>query len=92
MCQYSCKPLTGVVNDWHMVHLGARAVGGAGLVMAEATGVTPEGMISPADSGLWNQQHVEVSAGCVCAWGSGWGGVGGKNERNEGGRGKDGLH
>ncbi len=47
MCQYSCED--GVANDWHFVHLGSRAVGGAGLVMAEATAVTPEGRISPQD-------------------------------------------
>ena len=52
MCQYSCTD--GVPNDWHLVHLGSRAVGGAGLVMVEATAVTSEGRISPADTGLWN--------------------------------------
>jgi 2,4-dienoyl-CoA reductase-like NADH-dependent reductase (Old Yellow Enzyme family) len=52
MCQYSCTD--GVPNDWHLVHLGSRAVGGAGLVMVEATAVTPEGRIAPADTGLWN--------------------------------------
>ena len=52
MCQYSSED--GEMNDWHMVHLGSRAVGGAGLVMLEATAVSPEGRISPQDSGLWN--------------------------------------
>ncbi len=47
MCQYSAKD--GVPNDWHFVHLGSRAVGGAGLVITEATAVSPEGRISPAD-------------------------------------------
>ena len=49
MCEYSS--LDGYANDWHFVHLGSRAVGGAGLVMVEATAVCPEGRISPADSG-----------------------------------------
>jgi 2,4-dienoyl-CoA reductase-like NADH-dependent reductase (Old Yellow Enzyme family) len=52
MCEYSA--VEGVPNDWHLVHLGSRAVGGAGLVFAEATAVSPEGRISPADTGLWN--------------------------------------
>ncbi len=52
MCQYSA--VDGVPGDWHFVHLGSRAVGGAGLVVAEATGVSPEGRISPGDTGLWN--------------------------------------
>jgi 2,4-dienoyl-CoA reductase-like NADH-dependent reductase (Old Yellow Enzyme family) len=52
MCQYSATD--GVPNTWHLVHLGARAVGGAGLVMVEASGVCPEGRISPYDLGLWN--------------------------------------
>ena len=49
MCQYSAED--GFANDWHLVHLGARAVGGAGLIITEATAVTPEGRISPADLG-----------------------------------------
>ncbi|HWZ45187.1 MAG TPA: NADH:flavin oxidoreductase/NADH oxidase [Candidatus Saccharimonadales bacterium] len=57
MCQYSCKD--GLANDWHLVHLGGRAVGGAALVMVEATGVTPDGRISAADHGLWNDDQVE---------------------------------
>jgi 2,4-dienoyl-CoA reductase-like NADH-dependent reductase (Old Yellow Enzyme family) len=57
MCQYSCTD--GVANAWHTVHLGSRAVGGAGLVMAEATAVEARGRISPADHGLWNDAQVE---------------------------------
>ena len=60
MCQYSAQD--GVPNDWHLVHLGARAVGGAGLVLAEATAVEPSGRISPADSGLWNAVQAEAWA------------------------------
>jgi 2,4-dienoyl-CoA reductase-like NADH-dependent reductase (Old Yellow Enzyme family) len=58
MCQYSATD--GIVGDWHLAHLGARAVGGAGLVVAEATGVLPEGRISPGCPGLWNEDHVEA--------------------------------
>ncbi len=58
MCQYSS--VDGVPNDWHLVHLGSRAVGGAGLVMTEATAVSPEGRISPADLGIWNDTQVEA--------------------------------
>src|SRR3982750_4687868 len=57
MCQYSSD--NGFPNDWHFVHLGARAVGGAGLVVVEATAVSPEGRISPADSGIYLDEHVE---------------------------------
>lgn len=57
MCQYSGRD--GFANDWHLVHLGARAVGGAGLVMTEATAVSPEGRISPGDLGLWSDDHIE---------------------------------
>lgn len=56
MCQYSAED--GVPNDWHLVHLGSRAVGGAGLVMTEATAVSPEGRISPADLGIWNDTQA----------------------------------
>lgn len=56
MCQYSAKD--GMPNDWHLVHLGSRAVGGAGLVITEATAVSPEGRISPADLGIWNDTQV----------------------------------
>ena len=60
MCQYSSD--NGFPNEWHFVHLGSRAVGGAGLVMVEATAVTPEGRISPADSGIYLDDHVEPFA------------------------------
>ncbi|MEI8376186.1 MAG: NADH:flavin oxidoreductase/NADH oxidase [Planctomycetota bacterium] len=60
MCQYSSED--GFPNDWHLVHLGSRAVGGAGLVVVEATAVSPEGRISPADSGIWSDGHVEPFA------------------------------
>jgi 2,4-dienoyl-CoA reductase-like NADH-dependent reductase (Old Yellow Enzyme family) len=56
MCQYSS--LEGVPNDWHLVHLGARATGGAGAVIAEASAVVPEGRISPDDSGIWSDEQV----------------------------------
>ena len=46
-------------TDWHLVHLGSRAVGGAGLVLTEATAVLPEGRISPQDLGIWSDDHVE---------------------------------
>jgi 2,4-dienoyl-CoA reductase-like NADH-dependent reductase (Old Yellow Enzyme family) len=52
MCEYSA--VDGVPNDWHLVHLGSRAVGGAGIVFTEATAVSPEGRISPGDTGIWN--------------------------------------
>jgi 2,4-dienoyl-CoA reductase-like NADH-dependent reductase (Old Yellow Enzyme family) len=58
MCQYSSRD--GLPNDWHMVHLGSRAVGGAGLVCVEATGVSPEGRISPGDTGLWSEEHTRA--------------------------------
>lgn len=57
MCQYSASE--GMANEWHMVHLGSRAVGGAGLVMVEATAVTPKGRISPDDLGLWSDAQAE---------------------------------
>src|SRR5258707_11728419 len=60
MCQYSSQD--GLANDWHFVHLGSRAVGGVGLVMVEATAVTPDGRISPADMGIWDDRHVEPLA------------------------------
>lgn len=56
MCQYSS--IDGFANDWHLVHLGSRAVGGAGLVITEATAVEPRGRISPADLGIWSDAHV----------------------------------
>lgn len=60
MCQYSARD--GAATEWHLVHLGSRALGGAGLVMAEATAVTPEGRISPDDLGLWSDNHAEQLA------------------------------
>lgn len=57
MCQYSS--VDGFANDWHLVHLGSRAAGGAGLIIVEATGVSPEGRITYADLGLWDDRHVE---------------------------------
>jgi 2,4-dienoyl-CoA reductase-like NADH-dependent reductase (Old Yellow Enzyme family) len=60
MCEYSSTE--GFANDWHVVHLGSRAVGGAGLVMTEATAVTADGRISPEDLGLWNDSHIPVLA------------------------------
>lgn len=62
MCQYSAAtsgPDTGVAGDWHFAHYAARAAGGAGLVIVEATAVSPEGRISPADLGIWNDTQVE---------------------------------
>jgi len=58
MCEYSSDD--GFANDWHLVHLGSRAVGGAGLVITEASAVTPEGRISPADLGIWKDDHIEM--------------------------------
>ena len=57
MCTYSSTD--GMANDWHLVHLGSRAMGGSGLVMMEATAVSPEGRISPWDMGLWNDKQIE---------------------------------
>ncbi|MDQ3289664.1 MAG: NADH:flavin oxidoreductase/NADH oxidase [Bacteroidota bacterium] len=56
MCQYSSTD--GFANDWHLVHLGSRAVGGAALVIAEATAVNPEGRITPYDLGIWKDEHI----------------------------------
>ena len=58
MCQYSSE--NGYANDWHLVHLGSRAVGGAGLILTEATAVLPEGRISPQDLGIWEDGHIEM--------------------------------
>ena len=60
MCEYSS--VDGFANDWHLVHLGSRAVGGAGLVFTEATAVVPEGRISPEDLGIWKDAHVPMLA------------------------------
>src|SRR5579862_8991777 len=57
MCQYSCTD--GFATDWHLVHLGSRAVGGAAIVMQEATGVSSEGRISPDDMGIYKDDHVQ---------------------------------
>ncbi|MCK8140557.1 NADH:flavin oxidoreductase/NADH oxidase [Flavobacterium sp. I-SCBP12n] len=57
MCQYSATD--GFANDWHLVHLGSRASGGAGLIIQEATSVSPEGRISPEDLGLWKNEQIE---------------------------------
>lgn len=74
MCQYSA--LDGIATDWHFVHYGSRAVGGAALMIIEATAVTPEGRISPGDLGLWHDRQIEPLArivgfarqqGCVAA-------------------------
>jgi 2,4-dienoyl-CoA reductase-like NADH-dependent reductase (Old Yellow Enzyme family) len=58
MCQYSSE--NGHMNDWHLVHLGSRASGGAGLVIAEATAVSPEGRITPSDAGIWDDSQVTM--------------------------------
>jgi 2,4-dienoyl-CoA reductase-like NADH-dependent reductase (Old Yellow Enzyme family) len=60
MCEYSAQD--GFANDWHLVHLGSRAVGGTALIMVEATAVTAEGRISPGDLGIWNDEHIEPLA------------------------------
>ena len=60
MCQYSAEE--GLSNDWHLVHLGSRAVGGTALILVEATAVTKDGRISPADLGIWSDTHVEPLA------------------------------
>ncbi len=57
MCQYSAKE--GVASDWHFVHYGSRAVGGAALMIMEATAIAPEGRISPGDLGIWDERHIE---------------------------------
>ncbi|MEO8516519.1 MAG: NADH:flavin oxidoreductase/NADH oxidase [Flavobacterium sp.] len=56
MCQYSAQD--GFANNWHLVHLGSRASGGAGLIIQEATSVSPEGRISPSDLGIWKDEHI----------------------------------
>ncbi|CAI50704.1 NamA family oxidoreductase [Natronomonas pharaonis DSM 2160] len=62
MCQYSCEDEDGLATDWHLVHLGSRAAGGAGIVMSEATAVTPRGRISPKDLGIWSDDHADALA------------------------------
>lgn len=56
MCQYSAAD--GFASDWHMIHLGSRAIGGTGLIVEEATAVSPEGRITPADLGIWSDEHI----------------------------------
>ena len=56
MCQYSADD--GYANDWHLVHLGSRAVGGAGLIISEACAVLPEGRITANDLGIWKDDHI----------------------------------
>jgi len=58
MCMYSA--VDGFANDWHLVHLGSRAAGGAGLIIQEATAVSPEGRITPGDLGLYKEEHIEM--------------------------------
>jgi 2,4-dienoyl-CoA reductase-like NADH-dependent reductase (Old Yellow Enzyme family) len=65
MCQYSCDAQDGLATDWHLVHLGSRAVGGAGLIIAEASAVLPEGRISPYDLGFWSEAHADALARSV---------------------------
>ncbi|WP_062318153.1 NADH:flavin oxidoreductase/NADH oxidase [Demequina maris] len=65
LCQYSCEEQDGVPGDWHLVHLGSFARGGAGLVMAEATAVLPEGRISPWDTGIWDDAQRDAWARIV---------------------------
>jgi len=60
MCQYSC--VDGLASDWHFVHLGSRAMGGAGIVLTEASAVVAEGRISPQDLGIWSEGHIEPLA------------------------------
>src|ERR1700712_1932567 len=57
MCEYSS--VDGFANDWHLVHLGSRAVGGAGLIITEACAVSPEGRISPPDLCIWKDEHID---------------------------------
>ncbi len=65
MCMYSCEEQDGLATPWHLVHLGSRAAGGCGLVLVEATAVTPEGRISPHDLGLWSDEHAQRLAPIV---------------------------
>nr|WP_232479100.1 NADH:flavin oxidoreductase/NADH oxidase [Roseomonas rosulenta] len=66
MCQYCAKP-DGLPTDWHLAHLVSRAVGGAGVTIAEATAVTPEGRISPGDLGIWSDGHIASHARLAAA-------------------------
>src|SRR5690625_3857047 len=65
MCQYMVEAEDGIPTDWHLVHLGARAAGGFGLVVTEATAVDPVGRISPRDTGLWNTEQARAWARIV---------------------------
>src|ERR1700712_2959320 len=65
MCQYSAEGLDGMPTDWHLVHLGSLARGGAGLVMTEATAVSPEARITPWDLGIWNDEQRDALARIV---------------------------
>ena len=65
MCQYMCLERDGIPTDWHLVHLGARATGGFGLLVTEATAVVPEGRISPEDCGIWNDEQTAAWARIV---------------------------
>ena len=56
MCQYCA--VDGVASDWHLVHLGSRAVGGAGIVFTEAASISPEARITPGDLGIWKDEHI----------------------------------
>lgn len=58
MCQYACEDRDGVPTDWHIAHLGSMAIGGAGLIITEATGIRPDGRISSWDTGIWNDEQV----------------------------------
>jgi 2,4-dienoyl-CoA reductase-like NADH-dependent reductase (Old Yellow Enzyme family) len=60
MCQYSCENKDGVPGSWHEVHLASRAVGGAGLIIVEASGVSPEGRITPWCTGIWNDEQTKA--------------------------------
>lgn len=60
MCQYSAEDQDGMPTEWHLVHYGARATGGAGMVIVEATAVNPDGRISAWDTGIWNDQHTDA--------------------------------
>ncbi|PRY70010.1 2,4-dienoyl-CoA reductase-like NADH-dependent reductase (Old Yellow Enzyme family) [Glaciihabitans tibetensis] len=62
MCQYSAEAGDGMTTDWHLVHLGSFATGGAGMVMTEAAAVSPEGRISPQDLGIWNDEQAAAFA------------------------------
>src|SRR5256885_14470584 len=75
MCQYSSPG--GLATDWHLVHLGSRAVGGAGIVFVEASAGEPRGRISPDDMGVWGDAHAQPLAGLARVGGAPGGGAGG---------------